>query len=242
MQHPKRSVGHLTDGGGDLEGIRGGLALAEGPVDLAGLPLLEHGLEGLPRGGRAGEEHQSRCAAAEAVHGAGLGGPAAHQGEEGVLQEFAAPWQGGQATGFGHGQQILVLEEHGGGEGDFRLDPGGAGPGDPLARAQGRFGRGGAFIQAHLALQDPRPPDLRAGHAVPGHEMGQKGASDPLGTDLFPVDVALVEPHAVGHSPGPAGLPLSPGPRVRWLGHGGVQNIAKINTFFSDTTPQVPTL
>ncbi len=133
VQGAEGTVGNLPDGGGHLEGVEGGVALAEGPVDLAGAVILERSLEGLPRGHRPCEQHEARGAPPQAVHGAGLGGPPPHQGQEGVLLELASAGQGGQAAGLGHGEQILIFKEDRRGQGHLGLDPGRTGPGDPLA-------------------------------------------------------------------------------------------------------------
>ena len=126
------------------------------------------------------------------MHGAGLGVPAAHQGQEGVLQEFAARWEGGQAAGLGHGHQVCIFKQDRCGQGHLGFDPGGPGPHQPLARPQGFAPCGHPLIEEDLAQADAFGP-LVGGAAVEAQgQVGAEVSPSSGGADLLPISVSAV--------------------------------------------------
>ena len=135
-QGAQPGVGDRADGGADDQAVLQGPAAGQGPVALDHPVLAPGGLE--QGAGRVGarEQDDARGLPAQPVHGAGLGIPGPHLGQQGVLQEPAAG-QGRQAPGLGHGHQQVVLEQQPGTGCRPRAPPRGGGATPVPARAPG---------------------------------------------------------------------------------------------------------
>ena len=125
------------------------------------------------------------------MHRGGGGEAALHDVQQRVGQESARGHRG-QPARLRDGEEVLVLEEHGEGEGHRGLFPRRPAPDEDLARAQDRVLGRGLAVEHDLARGDALAPDVCARMAVPPREVGDHGLPGRLRADLLRVLVAVV--------------------------------------------------